>query len=100
MALLMNYNLNGDLQLTNAYLRIEKLNMVYDPVKAAKLGGTKWVCAISLKVRPTKAKNEQDTWIDDRWIFAYQTGAGNLLTQAYTYLKSLPEFSTAVDDVD
>jgi hypothetical protein len=99
MALLLNYNLNGDLTLTNAYLRISKMRVIYDPTKATELGGTKWICFIGLEVRTAKNKNVQTIWEDERWVFALQTGT-NPLTQAYTYLKSLPEFAGAIDDND
>lgn len=99
MALLLNYNLNGDLLLTNAYVRINKLTTIYNPEKAQELGGTKWICYIGLEVRPAKAKNTQAIWSDDRWVFALQTGSNPLL-QAYNYLKTLPEFAGATDDND
>lgn len=103
MALLLNYNLNGDLLLTNAYLSILDYRTCKDPVRAAELGGGKWVIRdIKLAVKPAKGKNTQDVWSDERWVFATTPPniGGDEKAQVYNYLKTLLEFSGATDDND
>jgi hypothetical protein len=100
MALEMTYNLGGDLPIT-AYVRIKQVTVRHDIVKAVELGGTKWVASISLEVKSAKDKNTLDTWAKP-WEFAPSmlNGADDLIKQAYTYLKTLPEFSTVTDRND
>jgi hypothetical protein len=100
MALEMEYNLQGDYPIT-AYVRIKQVTVRHDVAKAVELGGTKWVASISLEVKSAKDKNALDTW-SKPWEFApsFANGADDLIKQAYTYLKTLPEFSIVTDRND
>ena len=100
MALEMTYNLQGDFPIT-AYVRIKKLDLRHDTAKAVELGGTKWVASITLEVKSAKEKNALDTW-SKPWEFApsMANGADDIVKQAYTYLKTLPEFSVVTDKND
>ena len=101
MALQMNYSLGGDYTLTSAYLRIVNLRIEYDPVKADALtSGMKFVMYPVLQVKSAKAKNQLDIW-GGGWVCAYDhTSNTNAIKQAYTFLKTLPEFATATDQND
>lgn len=98
MALEMTYNLRGDFPIT-AYVRIKSVTIKHNPARAQELGGTKWVASISLEVKSAKEKNALDTWSNDNWQFAPDL-AGNVIQQAYNYLKTLPEFTAATDKND
>ena len=100
MALEMTYNLQGDYPIT-AYVRIKTVTIRHDVTKAVELGGTKWVATITLEVKSAKDKNALDTW-GGNWEFApsFANGADDLIKQAYTYLKTLPEFSVVTDKND
>lgn len=100
MALEMTYNLQGDYPIT-AYVRIKKVEVTHNPTKAVELGGTKWVASISLEIKSAKEKNTLDTW-SKPWEFApsFANRADDLVKQAYTYLKTLPEFASVVDKND
>lgn len=98
MALILTYTHDEDLVITNAYIRIKKISLEHDPELAQSLGGQKHVCRISVEVKQSKNNKWKVDWHDDKWVFAVTTG--NLLDQAYNYLKSLPAFAGAVDTND
>ena len=100
MALEMTYNLQGDYPIT-AYVRIKKVEVTHNPAKAIELGGTKYVASITLEVKSAKDKNALDIW-SKPWEFApsFANGADDIIKQAYTYLKTLPEFPTVTDKND
>lgn len=99
MALTKDYTLNGDFTISSAYLRIKEILIEYDPIKAGELSvGLKFIARPRIEVRPTKGKNKLEEWQSTQWVFAYDhTSNVNAIKQAYTYLKTLPEFSGATD---
>lgn len=100
MALQMTYNLAGDFPIT-AYVRIKTVSIEYNPSVAITLGVTKYIGKIVLEVKSAKNKNSLDTWSSGMWIFGYDhTISKDVISQAYQYLKTLPEFSSVVDVVD
>lgn len=98
MALQMTYNLGADFPIT-AYLRIKNLNITYDPIAADKLSpGLKFIMTPLLEVKSGRLKNVLETWCNISWISAYDhTTNTNAIKQAYIYLKTLPEFTGAID---
>lgn len=109
MALEMTYYLEGvdGLEITNAYLRIEKFAVAYDPQLAVSLAsqgkgsGNKWVIKnIALAVKKAKNKNTL-TFFGGGYDIAFDhTINASAVKQAYDYLKTLPEFSTSSDVLD
>lgn len=101
MALQINYLLGGDFQIT-AYARILSLNLTYDPVTAGLLlANAKFIMKPILEIKSGKLKNRLDTYNSPNWVLAYdQTSIINAVMQAYIYLKTLPEFSGAIDTTD
>lgn len=100
MALQMNYNLGGDFPIT-AYVRIKTVRIEYDPVTAVLLGVTKYIGRIILEVKSGKNKNVLDTWSNALWVFGYDhTINKDVISQAYQYLKTLPEFISVIDVTD
>jgi hypothetical protein len=100
MALRLNYTHNIDLVITNAYVRIKKLIIEYNPELASSLGGNKRVGRPYLEVKFEKNKNFNVEWNDERWVFPLMAGQGDAETQAYNYLKTQPGFEVATNDND
>lgn len=89
MALQKNTETKIGLALTNAYIRIDKQS------------GTKE--QIDLRVRTyvsREAKDNLKQWADES-IYSFvplvDDGSVNFIKQGYEYLKTLPEFLTAID---
>lgn len=88
----MTYYLQGDFPIT-AYVRVKFVNIKHSPSEA-----TKYRASISLEVKSAKEKNALDNWSSDTWDFDYDhTINKSAIKQAYDYLKTLSEFSTAID---
>lgn len=85
MALQMQLTTEQGFVAPNAYLRVEK-------VLASKSSATATVCAY---------KDSNTDNVVEIWSKSYQLGVDldgdNFIAQAYLYLKTLPEFSGAID---
>lgn len=109
MALQMTYFLEGvdGIEITNAYIRIDKFAIAYDPTLAGLLAsqgkgtGNKWVVKnIALAVKKAKNKNTLTLFGGGYDIAFDHTINASAVKQAYDYLKTLPEFSTSSDVLD
>lgn len=97
---MMTYNLGGDFPLT-AYVRIKRLVIDFNPALAVLLGATKYVGRPILEVKSGRNKNLLDTWTNESWVFGYDhTINKDAISQAYQYLKTLPEFVGVTDVTD
>ncbi len=89
MALQKDTETNIGLTLTNAYIRIDEQS-----------GGKD---GISLRVRTYVSKEKREigcTWIDEKiytFVPLVADDSLNFIKQGYEYLKSLPEFTNALD---
>lgn len=89
MALSKTITTSHGLEIPNAYIRVDRL------------GGNKNNLDIKVSVYVSdQTQNEGYPWVEQyTYSFApsVETGAENFVKQAYLYLKTLPEFSDAVD---
>jgi hypothetical protein len=84
--------LSKTVEIINNFGKISTLENTY--IRVSRIAGNKSQLIITVE---TMSNDKSNFYFDKSYEFTPDLSASNFIAQAYEYLKSLPEFSDAVD---